>query len=323
MKAVVFERYGSPNVVCKVATRVKPIPKGNEVLIQVKTSAINDYDWSAVNGKPYVYRLMFGFVKPKKQILGMEYSGIVVEKGEEVTELSIGEEVYGDTSEFGFGTMAEYIAISAKAVLKKPEAISHEEAVTLPHAFCLAWQGLIDKGEIKKNQKVLINDAGGGVGALALQIAKLYNCQVTGVDNKGKLEPMRSFGFDHVIDYQSTDFTKQGIKYDLILDCKTSTSVFGYVRALSKEGKYVSVGGELPRLLKLVMWGNLLKVITKKHLMVLSLKANVGLKHAEKIYADGQLMPLIDGPYPMQKAPELIQKFGDGTHNGKIVLSIG
>lgn len=323
MKAVVFEEYGLPEKVCKIASRPKPTPQGNEVLIQVKTAAINDYDWSAVNGKPIVYRLMFGLLKPKKQILGMEFSGVIVEKGSHVTNFEIGDEVYGDTSEFGFGTFAEYIALNPKAVFIKPKNVSNEQAVALPHAFGLAYQGLVTKGAIKRNQKVLINGAGGGVGALALQIAKLYDCHVTGVDNAGKLDCMKNLGFDSVIDYRKDDFTQQGIKYDLILDCKTSTSVFSYTKALVKGGKYISVGGELLRLFKLLLWGKVLKFLTIKELKVLSLKANVGLNHAENMLFDGKLKPLIDGPYPMENAPEQIKRFGEGLHQGKIVLTIG
>lgn len=322
MKAVVFEEYGAPEKVCKIALRPQPVPQGNEVLIQLKTAAINDYDWSAVNGKPFVYRLMFGLFKPKKQILGMELSGVIAEKGNHVTNFEIGDEVYGDTSEFGFGSFAEYIALNPKAVRLKPKSISHEQAVALPHAFGLAYQGLVTKGQIKRNQKVLINGAGGGVGSLALQIAKLYDCHVTGVDNEGKLESMKSFGFDEVLDYRKNDFTKQGIQYDLILDCKTSTSIFSYIRALVKGGKYITVGGELPRLFKILLWGNFLKLLTKKELKVLSLKANEGLIHAENMIANGKLTPLIDGPHPMENAPEQIKRFGKGDHQGKIVLTI-
>jgi NADPH:quinone reductase-like Zn-dependent oxidoreductase len=153
----------------------KPQPKSNEVLVKVKAAAINDFDWSLIRGKPRLYRLMFGLSKPKNPIPGIEFAGVVVSVGQEVSDFSTGDEVYGDMSEFGWGTYAEYVAINEKAVVQKPKHIGYIDAAALSHAGMLAWQGLA-LGQIKQGQNILINGAGGGAGVLALQIAKSLNC---------------------------------------------------------------------------------------------------------------------------------------------------
>lgn len=315
MKAIIFTKYGKPEEVLQVKEIDKPKSKENEVLVNVKSTSINDYDWSMVRGRPKLYQLMFGLFKPKRTIPGMELSGIVEEIGSKVTELNVGDHVYGDISEVGFGTFAEFIAIDAKAIVKKPAGLSFEQAAALPHAGLLAYQAL---KEIKEHQKVLINGAGGGVGAIALQIAKHYNCEVTGVDTSAKFDIMKTQGFDHVIDYQQTDFTETGETYDFILDCKSKKSAFSYLKALKPKGTYVSVGGDLTKLIGILFWGKILSLFTKKKLEILALKPNKGL---EELNGRFNIKSYIDGPYKPEEIPRLIQYFGEGKHKGKVVVN--
>ncbi|MEX0313824.1 MAG: NAD(P)-dependent alcohol dehydrogenase, partial [Allomuricauda sp.] len=221
MKAFVYTSYGLPEKVLQLKEIQKPVPKENEVVIKVVATAVNDYDWALITGRPWLYRLMFGLFKPKFPIPGMELSGIVEHMGSEVTGFEVGDDVFGDISEHGFGAFAEYVCVNQKAVIKKPKGIDHIHAVALPHAGLLALQAL-ETVRLQEGLKILINGAGGGVGTLAVQLCKMKICEVTGVDTGEKLNEMKKIGFDHVLDYKKEDFIKNGIQYDLILDCKTN-----------------------------------------------------------------------------------------------------
>jgi NADPH:quinone reductase-like Zn-dependent oxidoreductase len=322
MKAITIKKYGNPKAVLQVQNIPKPIPQENELLIKIMATTINDYDWSMVIGKPYIYRLMFGILKPKNAIPGMELSGVVESVGSAVQNFNIGDEVFGDISEHGFGTFAEFIAINENAVILKPHSLSFEEATAIPHAALLAWQGLVDYGHIKKGQKVLINGGCGGVGTLGLQIAKLYNCTVTGVDAASKLDMMKNIGYDHVIDYKQTDFTKNGEEYDLILDCKTKRSVFSFPKSLKPNGNYVTIGGDLTRVLGIALWGKIISLFSSKKLQVLPLKANDGLAEIAELFNQKKIKCQIDGPHALEDIPRLVQHFGEGKHKGKVVVRI-
>lgn len=322
MKAILIEKYGSPEQVLKLKEVAKPAPNENEVLIKIKTSAVNDYDWSIVRGKPYLYRLMYGLRKPKYKMLGMELAGTIETIGSNVKQLKVGDAVFGDTSNYGFGTFAEYICINENAVKKKPVNVSYEDATTIPHASTLALQALKDIGQISEGQKILINGGGGGVGTIGLQLAKLHNCEVTGVDSQEKLGMMKSIGFDHVVDYNEVNFTKTGEQYDLILDCKTDKSSFSYLRALRPHGKYVTIGGKVGKLLKVLFWGKIMSLFTTKKLKILALKPNEGLEYISGLLEQNKIKCVIDGPYTLEDTPRLIQYFGDGKHKGKIVIQM-
>ncbi|WP_425639632.1 NAD(P)-dependent alcohol dehydrogenase [Algoriphagus yeomjeoni] len=322
MKAIFFEKYGIPEEVLQLKEAPLPTPKDNEVLIKLYATAINDYDWSLVRGKPYLYRLMFGLAKPKNPITGMELSGVVEGIGSKVSKLKVGDAVYGDISHFGFGTFAEYINIPEDAVLLKPDKLSFEIAAAIPHASTLAMQALRGIAEIKQGQKVLINGGGGGVGTIGLQLAKLNNCEVSGVDSGEKLDMMKSLGYDQVIDYKKVDFTKTGEQYDLILDCKTNKSPFSYLRALKPTGVYVTIGGNPGSLISVLFWGKIFSLFTSKKLKILSLKPNEGLDEIAKLVIQNKITPEIDGPYPLEDTPRLIQYFGEGKHKGKVVIKV-
>ncbi len=287
-------------------------------MVKVHCSAVNDYDWSMVTGKPTLYRLLFGLFKPKNPIPGMELSGVVEACGVGVKNFTGGDEVYGDISRYGFGSFAEYICINEKALVKKPKNMSFENAAALSHAANLAWQGMVDLGEIKDGMNVLINGAGGGVGMIGFQIAKTYNCTVTGVDTGDKLLTMKERGFDQVIDYKEEDFTKRDEKYDLILDAKTTRAPKAYMKVLNTDGRYVTVGGVLGRLLQVFF----AQKILKKPVYVLPLDANKDLDKIQELYESGKIKPVIDGPYPLEKTPWAIQHFGEGKHHGKVIVSI-
>ena len=230
MKAIVYTKYGGPEVL-QIKEVEKPLPKDDEVLIKVHAVSINDWDLGLLHGD-FINRMLNGLRKPKRTILGSDIAGRIEAIGKNISKFKIGDEVYGDLSG-RWGGFAEYVCAPEKALALKPAAMSFEEAASIPQAAMLAVQGLIDKGKIHAGQKLLINGAGGGVGTFGVQIAKLYGIEITGVDSTVKLDMLRSMGFDHVIDYTKEDFTKNGQRYDLILDAKTNRSMFDYARALS------------------------------------------------------------------------------------------
>ena len=253
---------------------------------------------------------------------GMELAGVIEDIGPSVQKHKIGDHVFGDISNHGFGTFTEYICVDENAVLTKPPELSFEEAAAIPHASALALQALKQTGGIQENQKILINGGGGGVGTIALQLAKLHNCHVTGVDSHEKLEMMKSLGFDSVLDYKLTDFTKTGARYDLILDCKTNKSAFSYVKALKSTSKYVTIGGEPWSLIKILFWGKLISLFSSKKLQILSLSPNEDLDYICNLVKQDKIKCEIDGPHKLEDTAKLIQYFGEGKHKGKVVIQI-
>ncbi len=325
MRAIVFRRYGNPEVL-RLEEVAKPVPRPDEVLIRVRASAVNDWDWSFVRGKPLALRVIFGLRKPKVNILGADVAGRIEAVGEGVGRFRPGDDVYGDLSESGFGAFAEYVCAPEGALAPKPATMSFEEAATIPHAAMLAMQGMIDVGRIGQRQreglKVLINGAGGGVGMFGIRIAKQHGAEVTGVDSGEKAEMMRDAGFDHVIDYRKQDFTRIGERYDLILDAKTTRSPFAYLRALSPGGTYATVGGHLHRLLQLALTGPLLRAMSKKMLRIVSLRVNKDLAYINELFEAGELSFFIDGPFRLDEVPAAVQYFGEAKHRGKVVITV-
>lgn len=320
MKAIVYTEYGSPDLL-QLKEIEKPIPKENEVLVKVFAASLNDWDWGLLLGESLVIRLMNGIGKPKKTILGSDIAGRVEAIGSNVTRFKIGDEVYGDLSG-DWGGFAEYVCAREHFLEKKPRGMSFEQAAAIPQAAMLAVQGLIDVGEIKNGQKILINGAGGGVGTFGVQIAKLYGAEVTGVDNTGKLDMMRSVGFNHVIDYSKENFTRSGKQYDLILDTKTNRTVFAYPRALAPGGTYVTVGGSIPRLFQAFIFGWLVSLIYKKKIRIVALKQNKDLLYMNDLFEKGTLKFVIDGPFTLEEVPNAFRLFGEGKHKGKVVIRI-
>lgn len=321
MRAIVQAKYGKSDVL-ELKEVAIPTPKINEVLIKVKAVSINDYDWSLMRGKPYIYRLMYGLMKPKSLTPGMEISGEIVQCGEFSQKFDIGDAVFGDISDYGFGGFAEYLCVNENALTKKPSVMSFEDAASIPHAATLALQGLVDIGNIQTGEKVLINGAGGGVGMFGVNIAKLYNSEVTGVDAKSKFDMMKSAGFDYVVDYKVDDFTKLDQCYDLILDTKTNRSVFHYLKALSPKGRYVTVGGSVAHLILLLIAIPFVSMLTNKRVAIVALKTNKNIETINELYISGKLVPILERNQGLDTVPESLDKFGKGEHKGKIVIAV-
>jgi len=319
LKAVIYTKYGGPEVL-HIEEIEKPHPEDDEVLVKVYAVSINDWDDGLLHGD-FINRMINGLFKPRRKILGSDIAGRIEAVGKNVTRFKTGDDVYGDLSG-EWGGFAEYVCAHEKALALKPAGMSFEEAAAIPQAAMLAVQGLIDNGKIHPGQKLLINGAGGGVGTFGVQIAKLYGVEVTGVDSTGKLEMMRSMGFDHVIDHKREDFTKNGPCYDLILDVKTNRSMFDYARALCSKGVYVTVGGSTGRLLQALFLGPLISLISKKHLRIVALKKNKDLLYMNGLFEAGKIRPVIDGPYKLDEVPEAFRIFGKAEHKGKIVITV-
>ncbi len=322
MKAFIHTRYGPPSTLA-VQDVAKPVAGPGEVLVKVHATTVNDWDWVMLRVRPSLLRLMMGLLRPRTAILGAEVAGTVEATGAGVTQFSTDDPVFGDISEAGFGGFAEYVAVKEDALYLMPPAMTFEQAVALPHAGALAWQGLVDIGAIQPRESVLINGAGGGVGSLGLQIAKSFGCEVTGVDSADKLEALTAQGFDHVLDYRETDFTSGERRYDLVLDARTTRSPWRYQRALNPNGRYVTVGGSLSKLLELACLAPILNRLGNRRLAIVALKTNQGLQHITERFEAGALRCVIDGPYDFQDIPRALQRFGEAAHVGKIVIKVG
>lgn len=320
MKAIIGSKYGTPNSL-QLQDVEKPSPKKDEVLVKVVATTINDWDWGLVRGKPIALRLLFGLFKPKRPIPGIELSGIVEEVGEQISKFKVGDEVFGDISNHGWGSWCEYACVKEDSLSIKPEQMSFEEAAATPHAALLAYQGLL-MGNIEENMEVLVNGAGGGMGTFGFQILKTYNATITGVDSGDKLDLMKQMGADEVIDYAQQDFTKADKKYDLVLDAKTTRAPSRYLKSLKPDGKYVTVGGYYGKLARLFLGKKGFYKKEYERLHVLGLQPNHKIEDINKLFIEGKIKPVIDGPYSLEEAPQLLQYFGDGKHKGKIVIKV-
>jgi len=320
MKALVRDRYGSPDVL-EVREVDRPVPTEREVLVRVHAASINDWDWGLLQGPS----LPFSAAAPKP-ILGSDIAGRIATVGSQVQRLRVGDEVYGDLSGYGargWGGFAEFVCAREDGLVPKPAGMTFEQAAALPQAGQLAVQGLRAGGPLRPGQTILINGAGGGVGTIGVQLAKLHDVDVTGVDKAAKLEMMRGIGFDQVIDYEKEDFTKSGRRYDLILDTKTSRAPFEYLRALNPGGTYVTVGGErLGQLFHALLVGWLIRLTTGKRVVLVGLRQNRDLPYLNERFEAGQLVPVIDGPYTLDEGREAFRHFGRGDHKGKIVITM-
>jgi NADPH:quinone reductase-like Zn-dependent oxidoreductase len=318
LKAVVYHNYGSPEVL-RLEDMPIPTPGDNQVLVKVQAVSINAWDWDMLTGKPYEYRLFGGLLKPKNtQIHGCDIAGEVAAVGRRVTQFRVGDEVFGDLSEDGWGAFAEYTCAFDHRLMLKPPGMSFVDAACLPHGGNLAVQGLIDSGRIQSGQNVLINGGCGSTGALAIQIAKLFDVNVTAVDRTEKLNTMRTLGADHVIDFTREDFTRNGRRYDLIFDVKTTRSVSAFKRALSPDGTYVTVGGKTSRLLQLLLFGT----ISRRHKMhMVAYKANKDSNYLVALFEAGKLKPVIDRCFPLEATADAFRYFGEGRFKGKIVIT--
>src|SRR6266540_39910 len=321
MKAIVYYKYGSPDVL-KLKEVEKPAPADDQVLIKVHAVSLNRSDWEGLVGKP-LYARFGGFRKPSQHILGSDIAGQVEMVGKNNSQFQAGDEVFGEMGDYHSG-FAEYVCASGKILALKPASMTFETAAAIPQAGVIALQGVRDKAQLQPGQKVLINGAGGGAGTFAIQLAKLYGAEVTGVDNTEKLDFMRSLGADHVIDYTREDFTKNGKQYDFILDLIAYRSAFAYARALKPNGSYYAVGGSVATFLQFLLFGPWIRRTSGKHVRLLAVQRNrKDLEYITELCVVGKVIPYIDKRYLLSEVPEALRYLGEGHAKGKIVITVG
>ena len=315
MKAVVYERYGGPDVL-RVEDVPTPSPATGQVLVKVAATSINLSDWEGLRGSPFYARLG-GLRAPRHPTLGSDIAGLVEAVGQGVTRFQPGDEVYGDNLRL-MGGFAEYAVAPESALALKPAELTSAEASTIPQAGAIALQGTAGAST---GQRVLINGAGGGSGSFAIQLARRLGAHVTGVDNADKLEFMRTLGADQVIDYRRDDFTRGHDPYDLILDLVAHRSVFAYRRALAPGGRYLCVGGSVRTLLRVLTVGATAGMITGRRLGVLVVKP--GPAHFQPLTdlcVAGQVGIHIGHTCTLEEVPEALAHVGEGRALGKVVV---
>jgi NADPH:quinone reductase-like Zn-dependent oxidoreductase len=316
MKAMVYEKFGPPDVL-QLQEVDKPVPKDNEILIKVRAASVNAYDWRHVSADPFMIRLMgAGFLKPKHRILGADVAGQVEAVGAAVTQFKPGDEVLGDG---GYGGFAEYACVDENRFVLKPANLTFEEAAAVPMAGLTALQGLRDKGQIRAGQKVLINGASGGVGTFAVQIAKSFGTEVTGVCSTAKMDLVRSIGADRVIDHTQVDVTGSDQKYDLIFDIAAYRSVSKYKRILSSGGTYVLAGGSFARILQLM----LMSITGAKNMGFMVARVDQkDLLFILELMNAGKVRSIIDKRYPLSETAEALRYVQEGHARGKVVITV-
>jgi NADPH:quinone reductase-like Zn-dependent oxidoreductase len=317
MKAIVYTEYGSPDVL-QFKDVEKPAPRDDEVLVKVHAASANPADWHLMRAEPFLARLANGLLKPKNTKLGADLAGQVEAVGSNVSQLQVGDDVFGEMSLKELGGFAEYVCAPEELLALKPARMTFEQAAAVPLAAFTALQGLRDKGQIQPGQRVLINGASGGVGTFAVQIAKSFGTEVTGVCSTRNLDMVRSIGADHVIDYTQEDFTQTAQRYDLIFDAVGNRSVSDYKRALSPNG-ICSVAGftSLSRLFQIMLLGG------KKVGMMKTAKANKeDLVFIKELLEAGKVVPVIDRCYPLAETAEAIRYLETGHARGKVIITV-
>lgn len=311
MKAVVYSGKGSPGKLffCDID---RPVPTDNEVLIKVHAVSLNAAD----------YRSMKMGMIPKRKIFGADIAGTIVSIGKNITQFKPEDEVMGDLASYGFGGLAEFVTSPEKALIAKPQGTSFVEAATLPMAALTALQALRDKGSIQKGYKVLIVGCSGGVGTFAIQLAKYFDAEVTGVCSSKNVQQTMSLGADHVIDYIKEDFTKMNNRYNLILAINGNYPLIACKKILTHNGTYVMIGGSLSQIFKSLVFGRFLSFGSKK-MKSLAAKANKNdLDFLAKLLENGRIRPVIDRCYPLFKTSEAMDYISQGHSRGKVVINI-
>ncbi|MDH5258468.1 MAG: NAD(P)-dependent alcohol dehydrogenase [Gammaproteobacteria bacterium] len=324
MKACVLTNYGLPDYF-ELRDESKPVPQDDEVLVKVRAVSINSWDWEILKGKPLINRMLAGWRKPTKiKILGCDISGLIETVGKNVTQFKPGDEVFGDISRCGWGGLAEYVCVPANknALALKPSSLTFEQAAAIPQAGVLALQGL-RQGKIEQARKVLINGASGGVGSFAVPMAKSYGAEVTGVCRTSKMEFVRSLGADRVIDYTQEDFTRKGQQYDLILDVQGHHSVSDYRHALTRNGRYVMVGGASGLIFQVMFLGSLISVTNRKKMGLLLHKPDANdLDILKRFVEEGKVTPSIDKCFSLNDVAKAFTYYDEGLVQGKVVIFV-
>ena len=325
MQAIVHRCYGPPDVL-KLENIEKPTPEDNQVLVKVHAAAVNPLDWHFMRGKPYILRMDAGLGAPKNPRLGVDFAGTVEAIGKNVKRFKPGDEVFGGK----FGAFAEYVRVAEDGSLAlKPANLSFEQAASVNIAAITALQALRDRGKIQPGQKVLINGASGGVGTFAVQIAKAFGAEVTGVSSTRNVELVRSLGADHVVDYTKEDFTESGQLYDVILDNVGNRSLLENRRVLTENGKYVLIGGGGPDNGR---WLGPMMGPVKAMFLSPFIKQEMGLMLADLNKEDltllaglmqsGDVTAIIDRRYKLSEVPEAIRYLETGRARGKVIITM-
>jgi NADPH:quinone reductase-like Zn-dependent oxidoreductase len=316
MKAIVYDKYGSPDVL-ELREAAKPAPNADEVLVRVLAVSVNPADWHSMRGKPLFSHATLGWLRPKHRILGVDIAGKVEAVGSGVTRFKPGDEVYANLLDHGFGGFAEYASVPVDVMALKPANLSFEEAAAVPMAAVTALQGVGHHGAVQPAQSVLINGASGGVGTFAVQIAKSYGAEVTGVTSTRNIDLVRFLGADHVVDYTTTDFTRGGRHYDLVLDTVGNRSASDLKRALAAGGKAAVTG--------FTSVGKLLGVSLRGGKALAQVQAHVTTKDLEllsELIEAGKVRPQIDRRYPFAEIPAAIAYLEQGRARGKVVVGV-
>jgi NADPH:quinone reductase-like Zn-dependent oxidoreductase len=316
MKAIVQDDYGSPDVL-ELKEVDKPTIKENDVLVRVHAAALNAGDHFSMRGSPWLARLAVGFPKPKNHILGWDLAGQVEAVGKKVTQFQPGDEVFASCN----GTLAEYACAAEDKLAKKPTNLTFGQAAAVPTAAITALQGLRDAGKVQPGQKILINGASGGVGTFAVQIAKAFGAEVTGVCSTRNVDMVRSIGADRVVDYTQEDFTQSGQRYDLILDNVASHSFSDLRRALTPQGMIVpnSGHGGMGYVFKAFLLSPLMR---QQGSMYLASPNSKDLGILRELIESGKVTPVIDRTYPLSDTPEAFRYLEEGHARGKVVITV-
>lgn len=336
MKAILQSAYGEPAQVLKLGEADKPVPTKGEVLVRVKAASVHADVWHVVKGWPYVLRIMgSGLVRPKNPIPGTDMAGVVEALGEGVTRFQVGDAVFGECAN-GFqwangGAYAEFVAVSQEALARKPDNVSFEQAACVPTPGLIAWHNLMGQRPWRAGQHVLINGAGGGVGAVALQLAKAHGATVTAVEHTSKLAMVRALGADHVLDYTQDDPTLGGPRYDFILDVASNLNIRDCARVFNPGGVYILIGHDhygasgstwlgsgIPSFLKLA-----LRIPFDPHLIKPNMAApdqHTGMALFADLMAKGQLTPVVDKVFPMADVVDAMAYLASGRAMGRIVV---
>lgn len=321
MKAILYNRYGGPEVL-RFEEIQKPTPKGDQVLVKIRSVSINAPDWRLMRATLLVARLYSGLFKPRFPILGSDIAGVVEETGPEARQFRPGDDVFGDLARFGFGGFAEYVCVTEKALERKPSGLTFETAAASPMAGMTALLGLRDHGKVRPGHKVLIVGASGGVGTFAIQVAKLLGAEVTAVCRATKADLARSLGADAVIDYTKEDFAQSGQRYDVIFAVNGLRSIGDYRRSLAPNGVCLIVGGEWPQIRQALLWGPILSLFGNRKLRAFDMKAAPGdLANLGELLESGKLNPVIDRHYPLSAVPDAIRYVEEGHALGKVLIT--
>jgi len=327
VKAFVLRSYGSPDQL-DLTDVDEPVPADDEVLVRVGATSINPYDWHFMRGQPYVARLMAGGVGlrgPKIRILGCDMAGQIEAVGQSVTEFSPGDQVYALLPQGGF---AEYVSVQQSLLAPMPKNLSYEQAAAVPMAAITALLGLRDQGRLRPGQKVLITGASGGIGTFAVQIARALGAGVTAVCSTPNAELVRSLGAGEVIDYTAQDFTRQGRRYDVLLDIAGSHRAQASVRALKTNGTFVAVGGPAGRWLqpaaRMFAALALAPLVSQRMVLTDTVRSGEHKRHLAtltELIEDGKVTPVIDRNYPFADIPAAIRYQEQGHARGKVVIT--